>query len=685
MEEQVVTLPQKRKPFALLILVILSPVLMGALCFGTGPTSSPLKAPGGMPSINAFGENAFNHLKMFDANNGWATTNNAVMRTSDGGKTWVDVTPADWEPLDQSEPNIQGIISTGFLDANHAWLAVRENMSQADLDALATAQSNIAASPIPTTDAHGHTSIDTSHVPTIGINVYVRSTVDGGKTWMTSNVLSVNNLVGASEINFFNRHEGWMELATEVTATGTSVGALYHSTDGGVTWHTLDVTPGVPATVISTQNAITGMTMVQYSPCPPDSQGPGSYSYCAQDDGSTVQGCTLTPDQAQSQSVMGWAGATNIGHTLLTSTSGGANWTQDYTSAVLMPGGAPEQNNNSSFISSPPTIFGDGSGILPVEIQADPDGNDPTHFFLHLFTIAINTSSNSYTIKDAGPTSSFDSQLIAGRHTLSAPDAQHVFVVGHEYNVKDSSDGNVNLYEFVNGGWQKLNMQPAGTMPKSSSGDQAESFNVYLANLNFISDTEGWATNGTSLYHITVNGGSATWSLVSTATTNEKNITDTSLAAERFTLIKREPGKLISAPTNPPPCYNGTTQGKNTPSASGLSAYTLTGYWQNFTNGAKPLRLADINASYNLITVAFASADLSACWRSLVKVARIIGNGGMQTIAAWLVAFQQTSIPEFIQYFDRNLTDGKGCLFGETVGFGRKERQSDQSGVGLFA
>jgi chitinase len=149
-------------------------------------------------------------------------------------------------------------------------------------------------------------------------------------------------------------------------------------------------------------------------------------------------------------------------------------------------------------------------------------------------------------------------------------------------------------------------------MPKSSSGDQAELFNAYLANLYFISDTEGWATNGTSLYHVTINAGSATWSLVSTATTNEKNLTDTSLAAERFTLIKREPGKLIPAPKNPPPCYNQETTNKQNPSnASGLPAHTLTGYWQNFTNGAKPLRLTDINASYDLIAVAFASADPS--------------------------------------------------------------------------
>jgi chitinase len=47
----------------------------------------------------------------------------------------------------------------------------------------------------------------------------------------------------------------------------------------------------------------------------------------------------------------------------------------------------------------------------------------------------------------------------------------------------------------------------------------------------------------------------------------------------------------------------------NKKNPSGLPAHTLTGYWQNFTNGAKPLKLTDVNANYDLIAVAFAGAD----------------------------------------------------------------------------
>ncbi len=42
---------------------------------------------------------------------------------------------------------------------------------------------------------------------------------------------------------------------------------------------------------------------------------------------------------------------------------------------------------------------------------------------------------------------------------------------------------------------------------------------------------------------------------------------------------------------------------------SGLPKHLLTGYWQDFTNGATPLRLSNVNSNYTIIAVAFANAD----------------------------------------------------------------------------
>ena len=79
------------------------------------------------------------------------------------------------------------------------------------------------------------------------------------------------------------------------------------------------------------------------------------------------------------------------------------------------------------------------------------------------------------------------------------------------------------------------------------------------------------------------------------------------------TLAKRTP-----TPT-PTPTQTSTPTPTSTPSATptpcpacgGLPAHILTGYWQDFTNNATPLRLSAVNASYNFIAVAFAAAGAS--------------------------------------------------------------------------
>ncbi len=53
--------------------------------------------------------------------------------------------------------------------------------------------------------------------------------------------------------------------------------------------------------------------------------------------------------------------------------------------------------------------------------------------------------------------------------------------------------------------------------------------------------------------------------------------------------------------TTPPPTGGG--------GASGLPAHILTGYWQDFVNGATVLRLSAVPTTYNLVAVAFANAD----------------------------------------------------------------------------
>ncbi|MFF0338599.1 chitinase [Kribbella sp. NPDC004875] len=54
-----------------------------------------------------------------------------------------------------------------------------------------------------------------------------------------------------------------------------------------------------------------------------------------------------------------------------------------------------------------------------------------------------------------------------------------------------------------------------------------------------------------------------------------------------------------------------TADGGTNPPVSSLPSHVLTGYWQNFNNGATVQKIADVPAAYDLIAVAFADADAS--------------------------------------------------------------------------
>lgn len=65
--------------------------------------------------------------------------------------------------------------------------------------------------------------------------------------------------------------------------------------------------------------------------------------------------------------------------------------------------------------------------------------------------------------------------------------------------------------------------------------------------------------------------------------------------------VRSTPPPVVTPPPTPTP--------RPRPNPGGLPPHVLTGYWQNFVDGAIPLRLSDINAYYTLVVVAFADAD----------------------------------------------------------------------------
>lgn len=63
-----------------------------------------------------------------------------------------------------------------------------------------------------------------------------------------------------------------------------------------------------------------------------------------------------------------------------------------------------------------------------------------------------------------------------------------------------------------------------------------------------------------------------------------------------------------TAPSGPGPAATPAPSTAQRVTAYALPAHVLTGYWQDFTNGAKPLRLADVPTTYNLVAVSFGTA-----------------------------------------------------------------------------
>ncbi|WP_063771995.1 chitinase [Kitasatospora mediocidica] len=71
------------------------------------------------------------------------------------------------------------------------------------------------------------------------------------------------------------------------------------------------------------------------------------------------------------------------------------------------------------------------------------------------------------------------------------------------------------------------------------------------------------------------------------------------------------PPPTTAPPTTPPPTTPPPTTPPPTTPPPGGNKHLLTGYWQDFDNGATDQRLSDVNSAYDIIAVAFADTDPS--------------------------------------------------------------------------
>lgn len=128
---------------------------------------------------------------------GWAITQNAIIRTTDYGNTWQDVTP-----------NLElGADASGdFVDGENAWVAFTN--------------SNISNN-----------------------TVIIEHTSDGGQSWQQYTTSEPSPMV-IDPPHFSNNQEGWLEVSINggLNAGGEMVDML-HSLDGGQTWQKVSSPP----------------------------------------------------------------------------------------------------------------------------------------------------------------------------------------------------------------------------------------------------------------------------------------------------------------------------------------------------------------------------------------------------------------------------------------------------------
>lgn len=152
----------------------------------------------------------FYSLQMVSATSGWAlvwsanpgiAADNAhilLARTTDGARTWTDVTPAAARPMLTTLHSYQALDP---VDGDRAYLAV----SRATSD---------GGGPASTTAVFG--------------------TADGGRTWTESAVFQTS--APAARLSFADASHGWLLLGPVFSGPGQPATWLYRTSDGGLHW-----------------------------------------------------------------------------------------------------------------------------------------------------------------------------------------------------------------------------------------------------------------------------------------------------------------------------------------------------------------------------------------------------------------------------------------------------------------
>jgi photosystem II stability/assembly factor-like uncharacterized protein len=243
-----------------LVWVILAVALLPSGCARhTTSQQKPAQSVASKNQPNAKGVLSLLSVQMYNATTGWASTNNDVLRTTDGGYHWQVVTPQ----IDQGESI--GMMDD-FVNADQACVAFGQR-AETKVFALVfhTTDGGQTWRQTEITQAGGNgvmywgtiTFSDDRHGWLMAVNSQQHSpaelftTTDGGATWSQIASTDDGHLPCGGEISFRDPTTGWM--VGNLGGNGDSYpNILYRTQDGGRTWREQDLKlpPGYPKSTI---------------------------------------------------------------------------------------------------------------------------------------------------------------------------------------------------------------------------------------------------------------------------------------------------------------------------------------------------------------------------------------------------------------------------------------------------
>ena len=222
------------------------PILAG---LGTLALSASLASPARTAHPAPARPEGLADIHMANPRVGWATTGVHILRTTDGGVRWMDVTPQVRAVVAAGQP-FPWAPRAQFLDATRAWVA-----------------QPVPAGPVP-----------------------LWRTADGGRTWQAGGTLPAQYAASAFQLRFSDPRHGWALI--EGGGMNSNALALFQTSDGGRRWVAVATRPPISG-LLGFRTATTGWGTDEHTGGVPAGPAGAHTIYATQDGGRTWQAQAL--------------------------------------------------------------------------------------------------------------------------------------------------------------------------------------------------------------------------------------------------------------------------------------------------------------------------------------------------------------------------------------------------------